>query len=163
MRRLAPFLVALVLVAAVGVPAAGASGARPASATAPRVVTMRAFCRSTDRFVHFLAHSPDPRKLAGAAGRRVLRAFHADAPPEIAAATGTVADSFGYLSRHGSLPKARDARTADALLHAAVFAASHCRQQSIHQLAQGLLQRRMARAEALNPPASRTSPTTTTR
>jgi hypothetical protein len=165
MRRLAPVLLALVLATAVGIPAAGAARGRSASTTAPRATSMPAFCRSTDRFVRFLAHAPDPRMLATAKGRRVLRALHDDAPAEVSAATGTVVASFGYLSRHGarSLTKARDAKTADAMLRAAVFAASHCRQTAIRQLAQGLVQRRFAQAEAANPSSRSTSPTTAAR
>jgi len=165
MRRIAPALLALVLVAAFGIPTAGAASARPASTTAPRSASMPAFCRSTDRFVRFLAHAPDPRALATAKGRRVLRAFHDDAPADVSAAIGTVVASFGHLSRHGahSLSKARDTKTADALLRAAVFAASHCRQTAVRQLAQGLVQRKMAQAEAANPSTGSTSPTTAAR
>jgi hypothetical protein len=165
MRRITVVLLALVLAAAAGIPSAGATTARRASGAAPRATTMRAFCTSTDRFVRFLAHAPDPRKLATAKGRRVLRALHDDAPAEITAATGTVVDSFGYLSRHGahSLTKARNSETGEALLRTAVFAASHCRQKAVRQLAQGLVQRRMAQAEAANPSSRSTSPTTAAR
>jgi len=162
MRRLAPVLFALTLVA-LGVPAAGATVV-PSAAT-PCGTAMGAFCRSTDRFVRFLAHAPDPRKLATAKGRRVLRAFHDDAPTDVAAATGTVVGSFGYLSRHGlhTLTKARDTATADALLRAALFASTHCPQPTIRRLAQGLVQRRMAQAETANPSSGGTTPTTVAR
>jgi hypothetical protein len=165
MRRVALVLLALVLATAVGVPAAGAATAHAAPTTRTAAGSMPAFCRSTDRFVRFLAHAPDPRQLATAKGRRVLRALHDDAPAEVSAATGTVVASFGYLSRHGahSLSKARDTRTADALLRAAVFAASHCRQRAVRQLAQGLVQRKLAQAEAANPPAGSTPTTTVAR
>ena len=165
MRRLALVLLALVLAAAVAIPAAGAAPARAASTATHRSAPVSTFCRSTDRFVRFLAHAPNPRKLATAKGRQVLRAFHDDAPAAVATATGTVVTSFGYLSRHGlrSLPKARDTETADALLRSMVFAASHCHQKAVRRLAEVLVQRRLAQAEAADPSAGNTPPTTVAR
>ena len=159
MRRFALVVLVLALGLALVAPAAAADTASTSSPAAS-ATPVAAFCRSTDRLLRFVAHAPDPRKLAGAHGRRILAEFRADAPTPVLAAAATVADSFAYLSRHGAhtLSKARDARTGDALFRTAIYAATRCSQRRIRALAQGLTQRRFAQAEA----AHKGSTTTTT-
>ena len=113
MRRFALVLLALALTAAVGIPAAAAdtsAPSTPAPSTPPP--STPAFCRSTDRLLLLIARTPDPRQLDTVPGRRALRRLHADAPPNVEAATKTVVSSFGYLMRHGAraLSKARQGR-----------------------------------------------------
>jgi hypothetical protein len=148
MRRFTLFVLVLALGLALVAPAAAADTTSTSSPAAS--ATPVAFCRSTDRLLRFVAHAPDPRKLAGVRGRRILDGFRADAPTPVRAASATVADSFAYLSRHGAhtLSKARDARTSDALLRTVIYAATRCSQRRIRVLAQGLTQRRFAQAEA---------------
>ena len=151
MRRILIVLTIVTLAAGLVAAPAAAAGRHPASHP------VGAFCRSTEKFLQFFVHAPDPKKFATARGKAALESLHATAPSAMDAPTATILDSFGYLSRHGrgSLTKARDKKNGDALFRAAVYSASHCRQHLIQVFAAGLVQRKIAQAEA--------STTTTTR
>jgi hypothetical protein len=167
MRRVALILFAVALGATLVAPAAGATAPPTTTTTAAVPAAYTAFCRSADDLLRFIAHAPDPRKLDTARGRRVLRALRTDATPEVAEATATIASSFGYLGRHGrgTLSKARDSATSDAMFRMALVGASHCHSKRINELAQGFTMRRLAQADAARKAArkaARSGATTTT-
>ena len=60
----------------------------------------------------------------------------------------TIGDSIRYLSHHGrgSLSKARDDKTGQALFRTGLYAATQCKQKLIQSYATSLAQRRFAQA-----------------
>jgi len=156
MRRIAVFLAFVTLAVAVPAGTAAAAGPTGGSSARPKVA---AFCRATDGFLRFFAKAPDPSAFKTARGKRVLRTFETRSPRPVADATARIADSFTYLSVHGrgSLSKARDEATGDALFRAAAYSAAHCKQRRVQVFAANLVQRRIAQHEA---EASTTTTTT---
>jgi hypothetical protein len=161
MRRIAAFLVFAALAVTIGATPASAAETSDRSSAQPRVAR---FCRATDDFLRFFAKAPDPRAFDTPKGRRVLRTYAARAPKPVTAATARIVDSFTYLSVHGrgSLAKARDEATGDALFRVAVYGAAHCKQRAVQAYASAMVQRRIAQQEAKTKANEKSAPTSST-